>query len=260
MDINDKVIVVTGAGSGIGKAMVAAFAAQGAKAIVAADLDGEAAQGTAEQYNCTAVRTDVANESDIVQLIESTESTIGPIDLFCSNAGVLRGGGPEALDRDWQMSWEINVMAHVYVARHLVPKMIERGGGYLLNTASAAGLLNQIGAAPYGVSKHAAVGFAEWLALSYAHQGIKISVLCPQAVNTPMAQPADEHPGAQAAAVDGMMEADTVAEIVVDHLQREEFLILTHPEVKQYMQRKTADYGRWIGGMNRLLCKLTGQA
>jgi short-subunit dehydrogenase len=149
-------------------------------------------------------------------------------------------------------------MAHVLAARHLVPRMIARGGGYLMNTASAAGLLNQIGCAAYGTSKHAAVGFAEWLALTYAHQGIKVSVLCPQAVRTPMTD--NDSEAAQAAAGDGMMEPEQLADIVVDYLDREDFLILTHEEVKTYMQRKSADYNRWIAGMNRLLLRLTGQA
>ena len=158
----------------------------------------------------------------------------------------------------WQMSWEVNVMSHVYAARHLIPRMIERGGGYFLNTASAAGLLNQIGSAAYGVTKHAAVGFGEWLALTYAHQGIKVSMLCPQAVRTAMTASADESEDAarrsshQAAAADGMMEADQVADIVVEGLHQESFLILPHPEVETYMQRKKSDYDRWLKGMNRL--------
>ena len=156
------------------------------------------------------------------------------------------------------MSWEVNVMSHVYAARHLIPRMIERGGGYFLNTASAAGLLNQIGSAAYGVTKHAAVGFGEWLALTYAHQGIKVSMLCPQAVRTAMTASADESEDAarrsshKAAAADGMMEADQVADIVVEGLHQESFLILPHPEVETYMQRKTSDYDRWLKGMNRL--------
>lgn len=156
------------------------------------------------------------------------------------------------------MSWEINVMSHVYAARHLVPRMIERGGGYFLNTASAAGLLNQVGNAAYGVTKHAAVGFAEWLSLTYAHQGIKVSVLCPQAVRTAMTAPAEDSEDAarqsslKAAAADGMMEADEVADIVIEGLHQESFLILPHPEVETYMQRKTNDYDRWLKGMNRL--------
>ena len=154
------------------------------------------------------------------------------------------------------MSWDVNVMPHVFAARHLVPRMVQRGGGYFLNTASAAGLLSQIGGAAYAVTKHAAVGFAEWLAIHHAHEGIKVSLLCPQAVRTPMTE--TDNDSVAAASVDGMMEPEEVADIVVAGLREERFLILTHEEVGDYMRRKTADYGRWIGGMNRLMKKLTG--
>jgi NAD(P)-dependent dehydrogenase (short-subunit alcohol dehydrogenase family) len=172
---------------------------------------------------------------------------------------VAAGASEQSSNTEWQFSWDVNVMSHVYAARHLVPRMISRGGGYFLNTASAAGLLNQIGGAAYGTTKHAAVGFAEWLALTYAHQGIKVSMLCPQAVRTAMTEDTEDQ-GTKAASGDGMMEPALLADIVVDHLEREAFLILTHEEVKGYMQRKTSDYDRWIGGMNRLFRKLSGAA
>jgi NAD(P)-dependent dehydrogenase (short-subunit alcohol dehydrogenase family) len=174
-----------------------------------------------------------------------------PIDLFCCNAGV--GAGPElsSPDSEWQLAWGVNVMAHVYAARHLVPRMLARGGGYFLNTSSAAGLLSQIGNAAYATTKHAAVGFAEWLAISYGHRGIKVSLLCPQAVRTPMTQN-DANASVQAAAGDGMMEPEELAECVIEGLRQESFLILTHGQVVEYMRRKTADYDRWIRGMNRL--------
>ena len=182
------------------------------------------------------------------------EKDHGPIDLFCSNAGIGVGGGAETSDEGWRRSVDVNLMAHVWAARHLVPLMIARGGGYLLNTASAAGLLSQIGSAPYAVTKHAAVGLAEWLAITHGDAGIKVSVLCPQAVRTAMT--AGNPDGV--ASVDGMMEPEDVAEAVVRGLEAEEFLILPHPEVLGYMRRKTEDYGRWIGGMRKLARRYAG--
>lgn len=249
MELKNKIAVVTGAGSGIGRALVARFMAEGAAQVVAVDINAENAQQTADQLGCVAMHADVANEADV-----------GPIDLFCSNAGLGAGVSEQSPDAEWQISWDVNVMSQVYAARHLVPRMIERGGGYLLNTASAAGLLNQIGGAAYGVTKHASVGLAEWLSMSYAHKGIKVSVLCPQAVRTAMTEQALDSESVKAAAGDGMMEPEQLAEIVVDHLQREQFLILTHPEVEQYMQVKAGDYQRWVEGMNRLHCRLNNES
>tara|TARA_B110000503_G_scaffold91898_1_gene138710 strand:- start:8556 stop:9335 length:780 start_codon:yes stop_codon:yes gene_type:complete len=257
MLLHEKIIVVTGAGSGIGRALVERFLAEGAKAVVAVDINADSAQKTAAEFGCVAMVADVAKEEDVKRIIDDTESTIGPIDLFCSNAGVGAGASEQSANAEWQFSWDVNVMSHVYAARHLVPLMVERGSGHFLNTASAAGLLNQIGGAAYGVTKHAAVGFAEWLALTYAHQGINVSLLCPQAVRTAMTANSEDK-GTQAASGDGMMEATQLADIVVEHLARDAFLILTHEEVKTYMQRKSADYDRWISGMNRLFRKLTG--
>ncbi len=258
MELKGKIVVVTGAGSGIGRALVERFIQEGAKTVVASDINGDNAAKTAEDFGAVAMTTDVSKEADVKQLIEVTEAQYGAIDLFCSNAGIGTGMDEQAANEEWQLSWDVNVMSHVYAARHLVPRMVARGGGYLMNTASAAGLLNQIGGAAYGVTKHAAVGFAEWLALTYKHQGIKVSVLCPQAVRTAMT--ANDSESTKAAATDGMMEPEELADIVVKQLAREDFLILTHEEVKTYMQRKAADYNRWIGGMNRLLLKLTGAA
>jgi NAD(P)-dependent dehydrogenase (short-subunit alcohol dehydrogenase family) len=257
MKLKDKIVVVTGAGSGIGRALAEKFISEGAKQVVAVDINGENAQQTADSLGCIAMTADVTREEDILRVIEDTENTIGPIDLFCSNAGVGMGLSEQSPLDEWQISWDVNVMSHVLAARHLVPRMIKRGGGYLLNTASAAGLLNQVGVAAYGVTKHAAVGFGEWLALTYAHRGIKVSLLCPQAVRTTMTASEDANAGVKAAAGDGMMEPEELADIVVEGLEQESFLILTHPEVKTYMQRKTADYDRWIGGMNRLHCSIT---
>lgn len=260
MEINHKIIVVTGAGSGIGRALVHKFVAGGAKHVIAVDINATNAAETAEMYACMAMTADVACEADMIRVIDDVESQVGPIDLFCSNAGLAAGPSEQSPDEEWQISWDVNVMAHVYAARHLVPRMIKRGGGYFLNTASAAGLLNQIGGAAYGVTKHAAVGFGEWLALTYGHKGIKVSLLCPQAVRTAMTETTPDeigNEGLQAAAGDGMLEADVVADIVARGLEEEAFLILPHPEVAQYMQRKTADYDRWIKGMNRFHQSLT---
>jgi len=248
MDLKDRIIVVTGAASGIGRALAQRFHKEGAKLIVCSDIDGDGAAETAKSVAGVSFRTDVAKEADIVHLIETVEKDHGPIDLFCSNAGIGIGGGAEASDEGWQRIWDINVMAHVWAARHLVPRMIARGGGYLMNTASAAGLLSQIGSAPYAVTKHAAVGLAEWLAITHGDDGIKVSVLCPQAVRTKMT--AGNPDGV--ASIDGMMEPEELAEVCVKGIAAEDFLILPHPQVLEYMRRKTGDYNRWISGMRKL--------
>ncbi len=248
MDLKDRIIVITGAASGIGRAMAQRFAAEGPKLIVCADRDETGARATAAQVGGVAFKVDVSVEAEIQWLIETVETDHGPIDLFCSNAGIGVAGGAEASNDAWQRIWDINVMAHVWAARHLVPRMTARGGGYLLNTASAAGLLSQIGSAPYAVTKHAAVGLAEWLAITHGDAGIKVSVLCPQAVRTAMT--AGNEDGV--ASVDGMMEPEELAEVVVKSIAAEVFLILPHPQVLDYMRHKTADYGRWIGGMRKL--------
>lgn len=254
MKLQDRIIVVTGAASGIGRALAQRFAAEGARLVVCADRDEPGARATAESFGGVAVKVDVSKEAEIRDLIELVESEHGPIDLFCSNAGIGVGGGAETPDADWQRIWDINVMAHVWAARHLVPRMAARGGGYLLNTSSAAGLLSQIGSAPYAVTKHAAVGLAEWLAITHGDQGIKVSVLCPQAVRTAMT--AGNPDGV--ASIDGMMEPDVLADSVVKGIEAEEFLILPHPEVLTYMRNKTNDYGRWIGGMRKLNRRFQG--
>ncbi len=247
MEIEGKIAVVTGAASGIGKALCPALNAAGTRKVVCADPNGEGAAETAREIDGAAYEVDVSKESDIRELIEVTEDQHGPIDLFVSNAGIIHRGGLEIVNDDWQKIWDVNVMAHVWAARHVVPKMIERGGGYLLNTASAAGLLNQVGAASNAVTKHGAVGLAEWLALTCGDDGIKVSVLCPQAVRTGMT--ADPNP---VAAQDGLLEAGPVADLCIQTIRDEKFLVLPHPEVLTYMQRKTDDYDRWIGGMQRL--------
>jgi len=257
VEVRDKIIVVTGAASGIGKALAARFRTEGARQIVAVDLNEAGAKATANELGCLAQRADVGREEDVAAVIERTEAEVGPIDLFCSNAGIGTGMDLQSPIEEWQASWDVNVMAHVYAARHLVPRMVERGGGYFLNTASAAGLLNQIGGAAYGVTKHAAVGFGEWLAITHGHEGIGVSMLCPQAVRTAMTT-GEDRPSTAAASVDGMMEPEVLADFVIEGLREERFLILPHPEVLEYMRRKTADYDRWIGGMNRLRQRLGG--
>ncbi len=248
MHIQDKIIVVTGAASGIGRALAVKFAEKGAKHVICADIDDAGAQATADMMGGIARKLDVSQETQIKALIESVEAEQGPIDLFCSNAGIGIAGGPEVSDAGWQKIWEINVMAHIWAARHLVPLMLKRGGGYLFSTASAAGLLSQIGSAPYAVTKHAAVAFAEWISITYGKQGIKASVLCPQAVRTAMT--ADNPDGV--ASVDGMMEPDVVAEECIRVIEAETFLVLPHKEVGEYIKRKAGDYDRWLSGMRKL--------
>ncbi len=248
MDINGKICVVTGAASGIGKALCEAFASSGAAHVVCVDLNGDGAAATAGAVGGTAFTVDVSEEAQIVDMIDRVEAQIGPIDLFWSNAGVAVGGGMESPNETWQKVWEINVMSHVWAARKLVPLMAARGGGYLLNTSSAAGLLNQIGSATYGVTKHAAVGLAEWLAMTHGDQGIKVSVLCPQAVRTEMTRGHEDH----VAAIDGMLEPGPVADLCMDAIRDERFLILPHEQVAEYIKLKAGDYDRWIGGMRKL--------
>ena len=256
MELQNKIIVITGAGSGIGRALAVRFHAEGAKKIVAVDINLSNAQETAKMVDGVAMMADVAKEDDICRVIEETEANVGAIDLFCSNAGVAIGESIDSLNGEWQASWDINVMSHVYAARHLVPRMVARGGGYFLNTSSAAGLLNQIGGAAYGVTKHAAVGFGEWLAIHHKHQGIKVSMLCPQAVRTPMT--AVDSEAIAAAASNGMIEPEELAKCVVEEIRKESFLILPHAIVLEYMRNKTTNYDRWIGGMNKLMRRIMG--
>ena len=248
MEVRDKVVVVTGAANGIGRALAKRFSEEGAGKIIIADLDEQGLKRVETETGAESFKTDVASEADIKQLINSCERKYGGIDLLCNNAGIGVNGGPEVPNEDWQKIWEINVMAHVYAARAAIPGMLRRGSGYILNTASAAGLLSQIGSAPYAVTKHAAVSFAEWLAITYGDRGLKVSVLCPQAVRTAMT--ADDPDGV--ASVDGMIEPEQVSEAVVTTLKNESFLVLPHPKVLDYIQRKSGDYDRWIEGMKKL--------
>jgi len=248
MNLKDKVVVVTGAASGIGQAMATRFLAEGARQAVIADINEERLEQVADEIGALAITADVSKEEDVVNLVRTAEDQFGQIDLLCSNAGIAIRGGTGAANDDWQRIWEINVMAHIYAARAALPAMIARGDGYLLNTASAAGLLTQIDAAPYAVTKHAAVGLAEWLAITHGHQGIKVSVLCPQAVRTGMAGDASDG----VAGMGNIMEPEELCDCVMEALEKETFLILPHTEVLTYIQRKASDYDRWLNGMRRL--------
>jgi NAD(P)-dependent dehydrogenase (short-subunit alcohol dehydrogenase family) len=250
MKLQDKVVVVTGGANGIGRALCRRFAAEGAKAVVVADIQLEAAQKVAAEIGGHEYSVDVASESDIQLLVDDVLKKHGQIDLFCSNAGIGVEGDCDVTNRDWQRIWEINVMAHVYAARHVLPGMLARKEGYLLQTVSAAGLLSQIGSAPYAVTKHGALALAEWLAITYGDQGIKVSALCPQGVKTRMLENAEF--GGGTFLLEGALEPEQVAEAVVKGLEEEHFLILPHPEVLEYIRRKAGDYDRWLRGMRRL--------
>jgi NAD(P)-dependent dehydrogenase (short-subunit alcohol dehydrogenase family) len=252
MIIKDKVVVVTGGASGIGKSLCERFAKEGARAVVVTDIDQAGIDATVKDIASltSAVGTvcDVGDEEAVKQLVAGTLDQFGHIDLFCSNAGIFTAGGENVATEAWQKIWDINVMSHIFAARSVLPSMLERGEGYLLNTSSAAGLLSQVGSAPYSVTKHAAIGFAEWLSITYGNRGIRVSVLCPQAVRTAMTAGGD----GGVAGLDGMLEPEQLAESVIETLAVERFLVLPHPEVLTYMRRKTDDYDRWLGGMRRL--------
>ncbi|KGE04774.1 SDR family oxidoreductase [Pseudohaliea rubra] len=254
MELTGKLVVVTGGGNGIGKALCEAFATAGAATVIVADLDGAAAEAVAAAVGGEGHGLDVRQEAALAALVEEVETRYGRIDLFCSNAGIIAGDGEpwyatSAPNATWQAMWDIHVMAHVYAARACLPGMIARGEGYFLNTASAAGLLNQVGDAAYSTTKHAAVGFAEALAITHGDDGIKVSCLCPQAVATQMIASVE---GGGTAGVDGVISPAQVAASVIDGLAEERFLILPHPQVESYRQRKAQDYDRWLGGMRKL--------
>ena len=255
MQLKDKVVVVTGGASGIGAAMAQRFVREGAKAVVVADRDAARAREVATAIHAEPARLDVTEEADMARLIDETETRHGPIDLFCSNAGSTIAGGPELPDADWRQVIDVNLMAHVHAARALLPRMLARGSGYLLQTASAAGLLSQFDA-PYAVSKHAAVAFAEWLSITYGDRGIRVSCLCPGAVDTPLLRA--ETDARRELMSTGLIDADAVAEIVVEALAEERFLILTHGFVQEQIERKAADPDRWIRGMRKLHARANG--
>ncbi|HJL51817.1 MAG TPA: SDR family oxidoreductase [Arenicellales bacterium] len=248
MELQGRVAVITGGSGGIGQAMAKAFLNEGAKAVVLADLSEEAVQAAARELGCTGMVCNVTDEKQIKSLVEKTISEHGQVDLFCSNAGA---GGQglliDAADEVWQNQWELHVMAHVYAARAVLPSMIERGEGYLLNTSSAAGLLAALGSGPYTVTKAAAVKLAEFISITHGDEGIRVSVLCPQGVNTAMAPRALGD-----GQTDGIIEPDVLAVTVVDCIREERFHVLPHPEVEDYVRRKGDDIDRWLHGMRRL--------
>lgn len=254
MKLQDKVVVVTGGANGIGRALCRRFAAEGAQAVVVSDIDTEAARKVAIEIGGCDIEADVSSESDVQKLVDETLKRFGRIDLFCSNAGIATEGDQCVPDREWQRIWEINVVAHIYAARCVLPGMLARKEGYLLQTVSAAGLLTSIGSAPYAVTKHAALAFAEWLSITYGDQGIKVSALCPQGVLTRMLESAA---GGESFLLEGAVTPEHVADTVIKGLDAEQFLILPHPEVLEYLRRKTADYDRWLRGMRRLQATTT---
>lgn len=257
MKLDGRVAVITGGASGIGNALCRRFAAEGARVVVA-DLDLAGAERVAADLGAVAFRTDVSQEKDLIALVAHAEQRVGPIDVFVSNAGIATGGGAETPDPEWRRIIDVNVMAHVWAARVLVPDMIRRGQGYLVNVASAAGLLTQIGSAPYAVTKHAAVAFAEWLAVTYGDKGIRVSCVCPLGVKTPMLTGADDRIAALLSP--DAIEPEAVAEAVVRGMEAETFLILPHPQVRDLIARKASDRDRWIKGMQRLQQRLEGTA
>ena len=249
MELSNKIAVITGGETGIGAALARSFCSAGAKHVVVAGLQKSKLQSVAEEVNGSAIQCDVTSEKEVERLVEKVEDSIGAIDIFCSNAGVALLGDEDAPDSDWEQSWRVHVMGHVYAVRSVAPKMVLRGGGYLVHTASAAGLLSHIQSASYSVTKHATVAFAEWVSIKYRHEGIKVSVLAPQAVRTPML----ERPGGQdalVAGVDGVIEPAQLAECVLQGIAEENFLILPHIKVAEYMERKSENIDLWLENMN----------
>lgn len=257
MNLSDRVVVVTGGASGIGRALARRFADEGARGVVVADLDAAGAHAVAEAIGDRAlgVGTDVAVEAEVADLVARAQEAFGPVDLFCANAGVAVGTDEAASDAEWDLALAVNVRAHVYAARALLPAWLERGEGYFLATASAAGLLTQIGSAPYAVSKHAAVAFAEWLTVTYGDRGIRVSCLCPMGVRTAMTE-GDNLATDIVATAGAMLEPEEVAASVVEGLHEERFLILPHPEVMTFLRRKVDDNERWLAGMRRLQARV----
>ena len=249
MEIRDSVIIVTGGANGIGRALCRRFAAEGARAIVAADIDAAGAEAVARDVGGLAVETDVTREDHLQRLVARVIDAYGAIDLFCSNAGIAVDGDEHTPDAEWARCWNVNVMAHVLAARAVLPSMLARGRGYLLHTVSAAGLLTHPHSATYAVTKHASLAFAEWLSIAYGDRGITVSALCPQGVRTDMLRRAGER---AAFLLEGALEPERVADVVVQGLAEERFLILPHPEVAEYVRRKAGDVDRWLRGVRKL--------
>jgi NAD(P)-dependent dehydrogenase (short-subunit alcohol dehydrogenase family) len=260
MELRGKVAVVTGGASGIGRALCQRFAAEGAAGVAVVDLHQAAADAVANGLGGVGLglAADVAVEDQVVAAVAAAEERLGPIDLLVCNAGIGSNAGLDAPNDVWQAVWDVNVMHHVYAARAVVPAMVARGQGYVLTTASAAGLLSQIGDAAYSVTKHGAVALAEWLSITYGDQGVKVSCLCPQGVNTALLEQAMQGVAGSVVAAQGTIEPEAVADAVVAGLADERFLILPHPEVHDYEQRRAADRDRWLGGMRKLQARIRG--
>jgi NAD(P)-dependent dehydrogenase (short-subunit alcohol dehydrogenase family) len=255
MELAGRHVVITGAGSGIGRALAHRFAAEEPRALILADRDADAVRAVAETIGAHGIEADVGSAAGVAALVGEAQERFGPIEVFFSNAGIGGPpGGPEAADEAWQQIWEINVMAHIWAARALLPGMVERGEGYLLSTASAAGLLTQVSAAAYSVTKHAAVAFAEWVAINYGDLGVRVSCLCPQAVRTPMLEEALDDPiGSVPLLAGGVLDPAEVAETVVEAIRDERFLILPHQDVARYFALRGAQHERWLAGMRKLV-------
>jgi NAD(P)-dependent dehydrogenase (short-subunit alcohol dehydrogenase family) len=277
MEISGKVAIVTGGASGAGRALALGLASRGAAAVAVCDIDREGAAKVTAEIEATggralAVAADMTRESDVQALVARAEDAFGPAGLFFSNAGIIVAGGEEAADDAWSKIWAVNVHSHVYVARAILPGMLARGEGYLVITASAAGLLTQLGSAPYAVTKHAAVAFAEWISITYGDRGIRVSALCPQAFSSNLMATSRREAGTSAlpetgagggsaqAAVDGVLTSEQVAQCALDGIATEQFLMLPHPDVATYEQRRTADRDRWIRGMRRMQARLVGES
>jgi NAD(P)-dependent dehydrogenase (short-subunit alcohol dehydrogenase family) len=266
MELDGRHVVVTGAANGIGRALARRFHAEGAH-VVAADRDGDALAAVVDQLNearpgdAAAIAADLGTEAGNQHLVTTAEDTFGPIDLFFANAGVAVGTDLSTPEADWDLAFNINVHAHRWAAKYLLPGWLARGEGYFCSTASAAGLLSQIGSAPYSLTKHSAVAFAEWMSITYGGQGVRVSCLCPQGVNTNMLNQGPINSagaGDVVRAAGVVLEPDDVAEVVVGVIRAETFLILPHPEVLVYLQRKTGDYDRWLAGMRKLQARIVG--
>jgi NAD(P)-dependent dehydrogenase (short-subunit alcohol dehydrogenase family) len=252
MELRDKVVIVTGGGNGIGAGLCKRFVAEGAAEVIVADLDGDAAASVADQVHATPARLDVTDEAATRELVADVERRHGRIDLFCANAGIAAAQGLDMSNELWQKTWEVNVLSHVFAARAVLPGMLERGDGYFLATVSAAGLLTNIGAAAYAVTKHAALAHAEWLSVTYGDQGLKVSALCPQFVETRMIDDFSTLEMDDSFIRSVAVTTDDVAATVIEGLAAERFLILPHPEVQDYFRNKANDHDRWIGGMRKL--------
>ena len=250
MEIENKVIVVTGGSGGIGKALATSFINENAKVVIVLDINFD--NSVSESKKLIPVVCDVTNENQLTRIIDEINLEFGLIDIFCSNAGILSLGNEQLPIEDWNKNWNLHVMSHVFAAKKLIPEMLKRGSGYFVNTSSAAGLLSHIDSVTYSTTKHAAIGFAEWIAITYGKRGIGVSILCPQAVETAMTMGREN----EVSALDGMMKPTQVALDVIKAIKKETFLILPHEQVLGYFQNKANNYSRWIGGMQKLRQKL----